>query len=93
MMRDRVASDTLQLTQEFLSWMLGVRNQAVSRAAKRLQGDGSIRYSRGTLEILVSNNLLAQELGFQSDELIARLQKLSPASKINKLRFRVGSIS
>src|SRR5215471_7680574 len=49
--------------------------------------------SRGTLEILVSNNLLAQELGFQSDELIARLQKLSPASKINKLRFRVGSIS
>jgi CRP-like cAMP-binding protein len=52
MMRDRVASNTLQLTQEFLSWMLGVRNQAVSRAAKRLQGDGSIRYSRGTLEII-----------------------------------------
>jgi hypothetical protein len=49
--------------------------------------------SRGTLEILVSNNLLAQELGFQTDELIARLQKLFPASKINKLRFRVGSIS
>jgi predicted nucleic acid-binding Zn ribbon protein len=48
---------------------------------------------RGTLEVLVSNNLLAQELGFQQDDLIARLQKLSPQTKITKLRFRVGSVS
>jgi predicted nucleic acid-binding Zn ribbon protein len=48
---------------------------------------------RGTLEVLVSNNLLAQELGFQKDELIARLQQLSPEAKINKLRFRVGSVT
>ena len=52
---------------------------------------GALR--RGTLEVLVSNNLLAQELGFQKDELIARLQKLSPESNINKLRFRIGSVS
>ena len=52
MMRDRVESNTLQLTQEFLSWMLGVRNQAVSRAAMRLQSEGSIKYSRGALTIL-----------------------------------------
>jgi predicted nucleic acid-binding Zn ribbon protein len=52
---------------------------------------GTLR--RGTLEVLVSSNLLAQELGFQHDELIARLQKLSPETKISKLRFRVGSVS
>ncbi len=52
---------------------------------------GALR--RGTLEVLVSNNLLAQELGFQKDEIIARLQKLSPEANINKLRFRIGTIS
>jgi predicted nucleic acid-binding Zn ribbon protein len=57
---------------------------AISRA-------GSVR--RGTLEVLVPNNLLAQELGFQRDQLIAKLQKLSPETKITKLRFRIGSIN
>jgi len=62
----------------------GEQFAAVTRA-------GALR--RGTLEVLVSNNLLAQELGFQTDELIVRLQKLSPETKITKLRFRVGSVS
>jgi CRP-like cAMP-binding protein len=57
MMRDRVESNSLQLTQEFLSWMLGVRNQAVSRAAMRLQSDGSIKYSRGALTIVDRSQL------------------------------------
>ena len=52
---------------------------------------GSIR--RGTLEVLVTSNLLAQELGFEHDALIARLQTLSPQTKITKLRFRVGNIT
>jgi predicted nucleic acid-binding Zn ribbon protein len=65
--------------------------QAVGQQFAAVTRAGDVR--RGTLEVLVSNNLLAQELGFQQDELIARLQKLSPASKINKLRFRIGSIS
>jgi CRP-like cAMP-binding protein len=52
MMRDRVEGDTLQLTQQFLSWMLGVRNQAVSKAAITLQKSGSINYSRGQVRIL-----------------------------------------
>jgi predicted nucleic acid-binding Zn ribbon protein len=52
---------------------------------------GTLR--RGTLEVLVSNNLLAQELGFQKEGLIARLQKLSPQANITQLRFRVGNIS
>jgi CRP-like cAMP-binding protein len=52
MMRDRGKADQLQLTQEFLSWMLGVRNQAVSRAAMTLQETNAIDYSRGTVKIL-----------------------------------------
>jgi CRP-like cAMP-binding protein len=52
MMHDRVLNDTLPLTQEFLSWMLGVRNQAVSQAAMGLQEQGAIKYSRGILTIV-----------------------------------------
>lgn len=52
MMRDRVEADTLHLTQEFLSWMLGVRNKAVSHAAITLQKSGSIKYSRGQVRIV-----------------------------------------
>jgi len=59
MMQDRVASDSMQLTQGFLSWMLGVRNQAVSLAAINLQDAGLIRYSRGTMHILDRKNLEA----------------------------------
>ena len=57
MMHDRVADDTLPLTQEFLSWMLGVRNQAVSQAAMGLQDQGAIKYSRGVLTILDRSKL------------------------------------
>jgi len=57
MMRDRVDDDTLPLTQEFLSWMLGVRNQAVSQAAMGLQDQGAIKYSRGVLTILDRSKL------------------------------------
>ena len=57
MMRDRAASNTLRLTQDFLSLMLGVRNQAISRAATRLQSEGAIKYSRGTLIIVNRSQL------------------------------------
>jgi CRP-like cAMP-binding protein len=51
--RDRVRSDELQLTQEFLSQMLGVHRPTVSETAQRIQDEGLIRYSRGT--IVISN--------------------------------------
>jgi murein DD-endopeptidase MepM/ murein hydrolase activator NlpD len=50
--RDRMASDEFQLTQEFLSSMLGVRREGVSRAAGILQNAGIITYNRGALKIL-----------------------------------------
>ena len=52
MMRDRIPDNTLPLTQEFLSWMLGVRHQAVSQAATGLQRTGAIKYARGKLAII-----------------------------------------
>jgi CRP-like cAMP-binding protein len=52
MMHDRIPSDSMKLTQGFLSWMLGVRNQAISLAAINLQEAGLIKYSRGTMNIL-----------------------------------------
>jgi CRP-like cAMP-binding protein len=51
MSHDRVLGDTFQLTQEFLSMMMGVRRASVSEAAQALQEAGLIRYNRGTLTI------------------------------------------
>lgn len=50
--RDRAHSDTLQLTQEFLSYMLGVPRTSVTTIAVKLQKAGLIRYSRGKIQIL-----------------------------------------
>lgn len=52
MTRDRTHSDELQMTQEFLSNMLGVRREGVTHAAHGLQVQGYISYVRGHLKIL-----------------------------------------
>jgi CRP-like cAMP-binding protein len=52
MTHDRVGSDEFRLTQEFLSHMLGVRREGVSKAAGALQKQGFINYSRGYLTVL-----------------------------------------
>jgi CRP-like cAMP-binding protein len=46
-----IESDTLTLTQEFLSEMLGVRRTSVTNVASKLQADGAISYSRGVIKI------------------------------------------
>lgn len=48
---------------------------------------------RSTLEVIVANSTLRQELGFQKQELLEKLQQLLPEGKIKDLRFRVGSIA
>jgi len=50
--RDRTETDSIPLTQEFLSEMLGVRRTSVSEVAQKLQTEGLIRYSRGVIEIV-----------------------------------------
>jgi hypothetical protein len=51
MTRDRVHSDVLLLTHEFLGYMLGVRRESVSVAAEALQQSGLIDYRRGKITI------------------------------------------
>jgi len=50
--QDAVGSDMLNLTQEFLSHMLGVRRTSVSGSANKLQEEGLITYRRGVIRIL-----------------------------------------
>ena len=52
MCHDKVSSNTLALTQQFLAEMLGVRRASVTVAASRLQKGGLIRYRRGQIEVL-----------------------------------------
>jgi len=49
--RDRIESDRLPLTQEFIAEMLGVRRAGVTETALRLKEKGVIEYSRGHIEI------------------------------------------
>lgn len=59
MCRDRMETDELPLTQEFISNMLGTRREGVSSAAGVLQRRGLIRYSRGQITILDREGLEA----------------------------------
>lgn len=59
MCQDRINSDRLQSTHEFISVMLGVRRAGVSEAAHRLQAEGLINYSRGSIKILDRQGLEA----------------------------------
>jgi CRP-like cAMP-binding protein len=52
MMHDRMMTNQFQLKQEFISKVLGVRREAVTKAASRLQRQELISYSRGSLLII-----------------------------------------
>ncbi len=56
---DRVQSAELLLTQEFIANMLGGRRESVTKAARRLQKAGLIRYVRGHITILDRKGLEA----------------------------------
>ena len=49
---DRVRSDELRMTQEFIANMLGGRRESVTVAAGRLQDAGLIQYARGQIKII-----------------------------------------
>ena len=49
---DRISSDTVALTQEFLADMLGVQRTTVTAVARSLQDKGVIRYRRGVVDIV-----------------------------------------
>jgi CRP-like cAMP-binding protein len=49
---DRLPSNELQMTQELMANMLGVRREGVTEAAGKLQAAGLIAYSRGRISVL-----------------------------------------
>jgi CRP-like cAMP-binding protein len=52
MSQDRIGSDLVPLTQEFLAHMLGTRRSSVTVAASILQKAGLIKYTRGHVNIV-----------------------------------------
>lgn len=54
---DRIQSQEIPLTQEFIAIMLGIRRAGVTEAAGNLQRAGAIRYSRGKIEIVNRDSL------------------------------------
>jgi CRP-like cAMP-binding protein len=49
---DRLQSPSLNMTQELIANMLGVRREGVTEAAGKLQRAGFIRYRRGRIDVL-----------------------------------------
>lgn len=50
--QDAIQEPTLELTQDFLSSMLGTRRASISLAASKLQQASLIHYNRGCIEVL-----------------------------------------
>jgi CRP-like cAMP-binding protein len=57
MTHDRLPSDDMPLTHEFLAIMLGVRRAGVSEVLKSLQDEGLIRYGRGKIRVMSRRGL------------------------------------
>lgn len=52
MIRDRVSTDSFDITHEYLAQMLGTRRETVTVSAGALQAAGMITYGRGRVQIL-----------------------------------------
>ena len=68
---DRVDSDRVGLTQEFLAQMLGARRASVTEAASVLQQAGAISYTRG--EILIRDRELLESYSCECYRVIAEV--------------------
>ncbi len=64
--------------------------EAAGPLAAQYTRPGQLR--RGTLEVVVANSILVQELGFQKVLLLETLGRLLPDEGIKNIRFRVGKI-
>jgi predicted nucleic acid-binding Zn ribbon protein len=47
---------------------------------------------RGSLEVIVANSVLSQEITFQKQAILGHLTRLLPQERITNLRLRVGPI-
>ena len=57
---DRLPTNELIMTQELVSFMLGVRREGITEIAGRLQAAGIIRYRRGHISVLDRSGLEAR---------------------------------
>jgi CRP-like cAMP-binding protein len=48
---DRSNTNSMKITQESISYVMGVRRESITEAAKRLQEQGMIEYRRGYIEL------------------------------------------
>jgi len=55
--RDRIGSDDLKLTHEFISQMLGIRRAGVTEAAVRFEQKGLLQQRRGMVRIIDADRL------------------------------------
>jgi CRP-like cAMP-binding protein len=55
--RDRIGSDDLRLTHEFISQMLGIRRAGVTEAAVRFEDNGLLKQRRGMVRIVDADRL------------------------------------
>lgn len=78
---DRLQGPHLQMTQELIANMLGVRREGVTEAAKKLQDLGVIKYRRGHIKILDRDQLEQRScecyavVKKESDRLLEQLTK------------------
>lgn len=63
---DRSHSDEMAMTQEAVAHLLGVRREGVTAAARKLQDDGVIRYSRGQIAVLDRQQLESRTCEFHA---------------------------
>ncbi len=53
----------------------------------------AVAVQRGTLEVLVANSTMMQEIIFQRSELLKKIQENLPDARITSLKLRVGRIT
>jgi CRP-like cAMP-binding protein len=77
MARYHLGSNDLQMTQEFMAFMLGVQRTSVTTVAKEFQGGGIIAYHRGQISIL---DVAALERGSCAchSQIIAKIEATFP---------------
>ncbi|MGA2619377.1 MAG: DUF721 domain-containing protein [Thermoguttaceae bacterium] len=65
-------------------------NAAAGPLAAQYSRVGTLR--RGTLEVIVANSTLIQELGFQKAAILSSLNQQLPDQPVTDVRFRLGAI-
>lgn len=65
--------------------------EALGEALARQTRPGQVR--RGTLEVIVANSTVMQELTFQKAEIVERLTRNAPELAVTDLKFRVGRVT